>query len=60
MKTYNKGDKITIEGLNVTPDGYMYFNKPKKTGRKKPTTKLVVTEVFEGDSSIKRVISESI
>lgn len=37
------GDKITIEGLNISPDGAMHFNKPKKTGVKKEAPVLVVT-----------------
>lgn len=36
------GDKITIEGLNISPDGVMHFNKPKKTGREKEAPVLVV------------------
>ncbi len=36
IKDIKTGDKITIEGLNVSPTGKMYFGKKKKTGRKKP------------------------
>jgi len=36
IKDIKTGDKIAIEGLNVSPTGKMYFGKKKKTGRKKP------------------------
>lgn len=40
------GDKITIEGLNIAPDGNMYFNKPKKK-RRLPPPKLTVVKVLK-------------
>lgn len=36
IKDIKTGDKITIEGLSISPTGKMYFGKKKKTGIKKP------------------------
>jgi len=41
------GDKVTIEGLNISPDGKMHWNKKKKTGRKKPAPVLKVVKVVK-------------
>lgn len=49
MNSIKKGDTVTIEGLNISPDGKMYSNKIKKR-RKKPLPKLKVIKIFEGDT----------
>jgi len=36
------GDKITIEGLNILPDGSFRMGKKKKTGRKKQPAILTI------------------
>lgn len=42
------GDKITIAGMNIAPDGKMYFDKPgKKERRRLPLSKLTVVEVLK-------------
>lgn len=52
-----KGDKVSIEGLNIAPDGKMYFNKLSKRKNKKPPQKLNVIDVISGEPEIKPIAS---
>jgi len=53
------GDKITIEGMNIAPDGKMYFNKTKKL-RRKPMPVLTVVKVLSGEPELKGLFNEDL